>query len=245
MMGRQRVGQVGNLFVYPVKSMRGVEVEELDCYWYGANGDRKYGFTQVGDMTGFPWLTGRELPALLTYAPYFVDASKPLSSAVRVRTPEGGDLALEGEALREELGAQFRGKMALLKLKRGTFDCMPLSLISRATVEALAQGDEVIGDVRRYRPNILLDTVEGFDEDSWAGATLVFGEGEDGAVIQVSYAIKRCVMVNLHPDGGARDARVLKRVARERDSLAGMYAMVSKPGVIRVGDAIYAQFRDE
>ena len=53
-----QVATVTELYLYPVKSMRGIAVEELDVYWYGFNGDRKHSFVRSGNPTGFPWLTG-------------------------------------------------------------------------------------------------------------------------------------------------------------------------------------------
>ncbi len=242
-MSEQIVATVRSLTIYPVKSMRGLAVEELSCYWYGANGDRKAAFTQVGDLSGFPWLTGRELPALLQYTPAFVDPRSPQSSPIRVHTPSGRLLALESDELRHELQEQHGAPLALLKLKRGTFDAMPLSLISTATVRAIAQaapaqGSAQLDDARRYRPNILLELADGFSEDAWPGATLIFGHSEDGAQVQVNYPIKRCVMINLHPDSAHGNPELLKQVARQRDSLAGVYAAVSKPGLIRLGDVV-------
>ena len=125
-MAPNLVGHVRKLFIYPVKSMRGISVSEISCYRYGANGDRKYAFTRAGNMSGFPWLTARELPALLQHEPYFVDAASPIASAIRVKTPDNRDLSLEAPELAGELAAQNEAAVSLLKLKCGTFDCMPL-----------------------------------------------------------------------------------------------------------------------
>lgn len=238
-MSENIVGHVKELFVYPVKSMRGISVPEVECYWYGVNGDRKVAFTRDGNTSGFPWLTGRELPDLLTYEPYFVDPWSPLSSPIRVETPDGRDLPLESPELIRELADGYGGAISLLKLKRGTFDCMPLSLISTQVVNELARASGWLPDARRFRPNVLVDGLDGVTEEAWAGGTITFGEADDAAQIQVNYRTERCVMVNLDPDSAESDPRVLKTVARKSNSLAGVYAAVSRPGTIRVGDALY------
>jgi uncharacterized protein len=238
-MPKTVVGRVRKLFIYPVKSMRGIAVPEISCYWYGANGDRKAAFTRAGDLSGFPWLTARELPDLLTYEPYFVDATSPLTSATHVRTPDGRDLPLESSALSADLARRHGAAIALLKLKRGTFDCMPMSLITTSMLDALRQAAGRTLDVRRFRPNILIEGLDGENEEAWAGSILAFGERDDAARLQVNYPTKRCMMINLDPDSAESDERILKAAAASNEANAGVYAAVSRPGAIRVGDAVY------
>lgn len=235
------VGHVKELFLYPVKSMRGISVPQVTCYWYGVNGDRKVAFTRAGILSGFPWLTGRELPALLKYEPYFVDSQSPNSSPIRVRTPDNRDLPLEGSELAQELSAAYGDAISLLKLKRGTFDCMPLSLITSATLSKLEQAAGRALDVRRFRPNVLVEEIDGVSEEAWAGSVLTFGDRDDAARIQANYPTERCVMINLDPHSAESDPRVLKAVTRKNNALAGIYAAVSRPGTIRVGDAVYLE----
>ena len=129
--------------------------------------------------------------------------------------------------------------MSLLRLKRGTFDCMPLSIITSATIEMAGQAAGRSLDARRFRPNIFIDGVPDMGEATWINSTLIFGEREDAARIQINYPTKRCVMINLDPDNSQSDSRVLKAVAATSRSLAGMYAAVSRPGTIRVSDRVY------
>ena len=83
-MADQLIGWVRELWRYPVKSMKGETLAETGVYWYGFDGDRRYGFVQSDNPTGFPWLTGRQLPEMVCYRPYFVDPSRPHESTVRV-----------------------------------------------------------------------------------------------------------------------------------------------------------------
>ena len=59
-----------------------------------------------GNLSSFPWLTGRDAPAMIRYAPYFVDPADPVDSPIRVRTPAGADLALAAPELARELAEQ-------------------------------------------------------------------------------------------------------------------------------------------
>jgi uncharacterized protein YcbX len=48
----------------------------------------------------------------------------------------------------------------------------------------------------------------------------------------------RCMMVNLDPETGEPDARVLKAVVRLNGNKAGIYGTVVRTGPIRVGDRV-------
>jgi uncharacterized protein YcbX len=48
----------------------------------------------------------------------------------------------------------------------------------------------------------------------------------------------RCMMINLDPDTGEQDARVMKTVVRLNQNNAGVYATVLRTGTIRVGDQV-------
>ena len=54
-------------------------------------------------------------------------------------------------------------------------------------------------DVRRFRPNIVINSLGSvpFEEDEWVGGVLSFGEGLEAAAIGVTLCDERCSMVNL------------------------------------------------
>ncbi len=110
------------------------------------------------------------------------------------------------------------------------FDAFPLLLM---TQQSLATID---ADVRRFRPNFVLDAPTGapFPETDWVGATLRIGEVE----VRVETECPRCVMVTRGFGDLAEDRSVLRRVVRDADQNLGVYATVVRPGVVRVGDAV-------
>ena len=65
------VGKVDSLWRYPVKSMRGEELEEAFLGFSGVYGDRLFAFRSSASPKGFPYLTGREQEELLLYRPRF------------------------------------------------------------------------------------------------------------------------------------------------------------------------------
>jgi uncharacterized protein len=241
-MTKQRVGIVKEINLYPVKSMRGVSIEKADLYWYGLNGDRKYAFIHDDAASGFPWLTARELPQLLQYQPNFVSPESLLNSKIKVETPTLEEVALESPELLQELSSNYDKKISLLKLKRGTFDCMPVSLISSSSLATFEKQFAAPLDVRRFRSNIVVETTGGdFPENNWLGQILVFGERSTSASVTVNYSTKRCIMINLQPETGEADTGVLKLVAEMTRGLAGVYSSPQTLGDIHVGDIVYLQ----
>ena len=52
------VGTVESLWRYPVKSMRGEEMEEMFAGYAGVYGDRLFAFESSANTKGFPFLPG-------------------------------------------------------------------------------------------------------------------------------------------------------------------------------------------
>jgi uncharacterized protein YcbX len=95
-------------------------------------------------------------------------------------------------------------------------------------------------DRRRMRANIVIETdnVDPFLENDWVGATIMFGDGAESPAVSVTSRDERCVMVNLDPDTGRQDARVMKAVVRMNGNCAGVYATVVRTGTIHVGQTV-------
>lgn len=243
-MAAQLVATVARLFRFPVKSMGGEDLEQASLYWHGVEGDRRQVFVKTGDLSTFPWLTARDVPGMLRYSAYLVDPSSPRQSAVRVRTPDGEDLAVEDESLRAALERQYDAPVHLMRTSRGAQDAAGLSVIGLGTLRALGDRIGKPLDIRRFRQNIYLETVDGQPdmEDGWVGRALVFGgRGDrDGAArVRLLRPDHRCMIVNLDPEQAVQDPAVLREIAQSRDNRAGLYGSVEALGRIRVGDPVY------
>jgi hypothetical protein len=236
------LGVVKQLYRYPVKSMRGEALETARVWWQGIEGDRRFAFVCSDDRSHFPWLTGRDVPALIRYTPSFLDPANPDESLVVVRTPEGRDVALESDELRAELMAQHGGPIHLIQLGRGTFDSAALSLISTMTLHALGSVAQRDLDPRRFRPNILVELFDpAHNEDDWIGGTVRFGDRNDSARMRVDRKDQRCMMLNLDPETARQTPEALRAVVATRAGCAGVYGTPERTGTICVGDYVYLE----
>jgi uncharacterized protein YcbX len=236
-----RIGYVRELVRYPVKSMAGTATDSTVLGWHGLAGDRRYAFRRLGDHSGFPWLSAGRLPELVLYQPFGLDQSSGEPLPTHVRTPAGEHVELRGPALEREIAQRHGGGVELMQLKHGTFDEAPVSVLSLATIAAIGRRAGVELDARRFRANILLETLgrEPFEEDGWVPGRLAFGESEPRPTVCVTARDARCAMVNIDPDTGERDERVLKAVVGLNANFAGAYGTVVRTGTIRVGQVVH------
>jgi hypothetical protein len=111
------------------------------------------------------------------------------------------------------------------------FDVFPLHLVTAASLAVLG------ADVRRFRPNVVVETTAGATglvEAGWAGRTLRVGS----AVLRGEIPTVRCVMVTLPQAELGKDPSVLRRIVREADQNLGLYASVAAAGPVAVGDPV-------
>jgi len=164
------------------------------------------------------------------YVPSFVDPSRPDASRTVVRTPSGAELDVIDPALAAELGEGVR----VIKQDRGVFDAMPLSLVSTQSIAALGErvGREL--DPLRFRPNLLIEASEPFEEETWVGSVLRVG----GMAMRVDRQDERCVIVNVDPVTSERDPAVLRTIAKERQACTGVYGSIVTPGRVASGDPV-------
>jgi uncharacterized protein len=232
------LGHISALFRYPIKSMAGVRLDSAKLGWHGIEGDRRLAFRRLADRGAFPWLTASRLPKLLLYRPIGRQDTTGEPLPTHVRTPDGREYGLADEALRKEIATRHRADVELMQLRDGIFDEAAVSVIAWGTMRSIAREVGHDADVRRFRPNVVIDTKDAqpFEEDRWVGKILEFGS--EGAAISVTMRDKRCVMMNLDPDTAEANAEVMKTVIRMNENHAGVYGTVVRTGELRVGQVV-------
>ena len=126
------------------------------------------------------------------------------------------------------------------------FDLSALHLLTTSTLAELTRLlPQGAFDVRRYRPNVLVDSSDaGFTENTWVGKRVMLGPD---AAMQVVLPTMRCIMTTLAQQDLAYDPDLLRTIAAanrlEIDGLgtwacAGVYGDAAAPGTVRVGDTV-------
>src|SRR5690606_12705414 len=95
-------------------------------------------------------------------------------------------------------------------------DAFPLLLVTTGSLRTLAGlAPESAIDVRRFRPNVLVDTgdADGWPELDWIGRRFRLGS----ATVEVYVACPRCVMVTHEVAGLPGDREVLRTIVRDAD----------------------------
>lgn len=273
-MIKQYLGTVTSLFRYPVKSMGGERVTELELGEFGAVGDRSFALREKdGRIT-----TAKRTTSLLEFSAKYlnsgeieitlpdgsrlqanhVDVSQRLSTALK------RDIKLEqrkahqqnyGELDAQTIFADVPIQEALAGKKRqllndadrydlapGTFfDSAHLHLLATGTLAHLKSliGPDVNVDVRRFRPNILIDTVpelNGFIEDDWVDGKILIGETVE---ITEVWPTLRCVMTTVQQNDLPKDIRILHTVVKQHETHLGAFAKTGVAGKVQVGDPVY------
>src|SRR3954465_8730793 len=142
-----QVGRIGAIYRYPVKSMAGELMTSAQLGFHGLDGDRRLAFLRTGVHANFPFLSAGKLPSLITYVP-LRDADDALPT--RVRTPNGEELELNGDALRAEITAAHGAPVELMQLRNGIFDDGALSIITTSAIAAVSREAGVDADPRRF-----------------------------------------------------------------------------------------------
>ncbi len=209
------VMHVAEIWRYPVKSLKGEQLQEAEITPLGIPGDREVAV--VREING-RFLTSRTQPALLGLR----------GSINGVGTTINGLPWDSGEALRL-VNQTAREEVRLVRTPRPeAFDVLPLLIATDGTVAKLGI------DRRRLRPNILIAGVDGLTERDWPGGIIAIGPVRIRAV----KLRERCVMTTFDPDTQVQDKSVLIKIIRDLDGTAALDCSVVEPGKIRVGDEV-------
>ncbi len=161
------------------------------------------------------------------------DVGEPVTATLYGRTRPGrvlgGDLA---EAVSAYAGAPLR--LVLHDHPGLGWDEGPVTLISRASMAAVAPGDDQ-SRARRFRMLVEVDGPTAYTEEAWVGRRVRVGS----AVLAVDAPLGRCLVIDRSPDHGRADWSGLKDLVRVRGDVGlGVIADVVAPGTVRVGDPL-------
>jgi uncharacterized protein YcbX len=221
--------RVTQLWRYPVKSMRG---EVLSSTHFGHGGipfDRRFALiddTPESLRRGMQ-TTARQYPALLGYA------ASVAGGSVVVQLPDGAVMDVTQPDIGAKLAMETGLRFSLADDPSGAHhDAADILVINAASVRQFAEewGHHI--DVRRFRPNVVVDGAAAFEEEAWVGRKLRVG----GAMLDVVSRCGRCAITTVDPETLVTDPSFLKQMAQRHQAYFGVYCAVSEPGDAGLGD---------
>lgn len=248
--------RVEALWVYPVKSCRGYRVDRVEATPRGPRDDRRF---MIVDEAG-RFVTQRRHPILATITTRLdeghLSLAIPGSTCEVDRRPLGegrgvvvwGDevAAVDcGEEVSRWLSDLLHTPARLVWMPEttrrptddrfpvgevGFADGFPYLITSTASLDALNAklSDPVSMD--RFRPNVVISGSEPWEERTWGALSL----GDAG--MRAVKPCVRCVMVTTDQQTGERHPKEpLRTLALDHDSVFGVNAILTRPGVIEVG----------
>src|SRR4051794_10460888 len=221
-------GTVLELWRYPVKSLLGESVAEVEVDERGFAGDRLFAVTDAAGKLGSGKTTRRfrRLDGLFELRAR--GGMEPI-----VTLPDGRELAVGDPQLDAFLSERYDDALSIqTETTVMHHDAAPLHLLTTASLrwlEARLPASEV--DRRRFRPNVLLDVASGERvEQDWIGSRFALGS----AVVEVTDRAERCVMTTNPQDELPHDPAILRTMTELNDACLGVYARVAQPGLVRV-----------
>ncbi|XP_077341919.1 mitochondrial amidoxime reducing component 2-like isoform X2 [Lithobates pipiens] len=228
----RKVGQISQLFLYPVKSCKGIPLQEAECRDYGLKygelSDRVHGNEVLGRDCGDEasrWITNYLKNVQIYRLVQFEDRMKRRNPKKEYPTYTENDQVAYP-------------------------DLSPLLLLSDASLEDLNSKLEHKVSIRNFRPNIVVSGCEPFAEDSWKEIQI----GEHVRLKQVM-PCPRCILTTVDPDTGIINMKEPLETMRsyrlcdtedkkvyKSSPLFGQFVRIQKKGMIKVGDPVYEIF---
>lgn len=203
------VGTLDAVRRYPVKSLRGECLDDVEIGLSGIPGDRASAF-------------------------FVRDGNSRVGKTYRGKEHDRLHLIADTETAR--LAAAQRGVDVELRSGDRFFDDAPVSIVIDRWLEGLSAELGYSVEWERFRPNFFVRAAAGFAATE---KDLIAAELRIGTVrLRVRSPIVRCVTITYHPRGAASDSRILRFLAEQRNAWMGIYCDVLEAGRTRVGDSL-------
>ena len=210
--------KIADIFVYPIKSLRGTAVEEALVCGYGLEHDRRWILVDADSKM----ITQREYPRLATLHPHVENGRLRLAlTRGEVMLPCSGDYWTEEQVTLDVWGDSYVGVLA-----------------SEASLDELNRRSLVPIPMNRFRPNLVISDARPFEEDFWQRVRI------GDTVLRAVKACERCVITTVdQAEGVLKGPEPLKTLAtfrRKGDNVTfGQYFRPETKGVrVRRGEGV-------
>ena len=222
-------GTVLSLHRWPVKSMAGEDVDELELFEHGVVGDREQALYWRGGRR----LTARAAPRMLAWSATYAGAN---GAGPLVTAPDGTRWRWADAGLEEAITADLGKEVKLVRdpaLMQDLDDSVLVTL--RPTLDGLREELEADVDLRRFRTNVHVELdAEPFAELGWEGRRLRIGDAE----LDLLHPCARCAIVTRDPDTQDAWGGLLRHLLRRHEAIFGINARPRGRARVRIGDPV-------
>lgn len=233
-------GTVADLHRWPVKSLRGEDVDAARFDETGMTGDRAYALFDGREKRSGKVLTVRQNAAMLHWGAGYGDAVAPTEPPVLV-SPTGERWSWSDAGLGTALSSAF-GIRAQPRAAPGHQDRGPSVLVTfAASLAALSREIGTAVDLLRFRPNLHVDAdLPAFAETAWQpGTSLTVGEVTLRISAEHTGPCVRCAVPSWDRTGSQRWPKLQSHLIEQHDNRFGVVMDVAQFGVVRRGDAVH------
>jgi uncharacterized protein YcbX len=243
------------LWRYPVKAMLGELLHAVEIGPRGCTGDRRWIAVDADTGERIANKRGPTDPRLRACRAELVDDSDD-ALPLRVTLPDGE--ILQGREIEDALSQLLERRIRLeqadtpamgrIAATGAHHDAAPIHFITTGTLAHLRKVAPTYDwDVRRFRPNLLLDdgpASTAFGEDAFVAGALC---GPSGLKLTVALPTPRCVVPTRAQEGLPANPSILRTLVElhridlgpfGRQGCIGAYAEVAHAGKIRVGETL-------
>ena len=246
---------------YPVKGFPGEQLSSIELtVGQGLPDDRRYAITNgISNTLDGAWLTCRSFFINAVNDGLLKFANESDSDLVTLASPNGmrltwrkGDpqsLAFANRKMAEFIAPllpahdlptpQITERNQLPGMLSGYWDFTDsaVSIMNRASLEAVAGAMGQHLDIRRLRGNLIVDELPAWEEFGWLGKRIRIGR--NGPELEIIRPAQRCPATAVNPETGDRDLKVPDAMNDHfGHAFCGQYAKVVKTGAIRPGDTL-------
>lgn len=258
---------ISDLFIYPIKSTKGINISSSTVLYTGFEFDRSFGVLNINNEI----LTARKNVYLLSISTIIneetlilshpksksleIDLKKENTNSIQISLfkKETMGKLIDNPKLNNWLSNILEEPCKLVQVDTENLrtsdsktinhsiyysDCFPIHLVTTASIKDLNSKLETKITDNRYRPNILISGTKPYEEESWKSITI--GNCE----FEVIMPAERCSLITINPsslniDKHQEPLRTLAKNRRGNKKVNfGMYLIPKKIGVIKKGDSI-------
>lgn len=253
-MAQSARASIAALYRYPVKglspetmptvALTAGEAVPFDRAYAIENGPGRFDPEQPQHLPKINFLMLMRDERLATLTTLFDEASETLTILRDGKQVARGQLSTPlGRKMIEQflaayMSAELRGAPKIVTAEGHTFSDMAAKCVHIVNLESLRELERAAGaslSPLRFRPNIVIDGTNAWDEFNWIGKSVSIGDVR----LRIFERTRRCAATDVDPDSGKRDTAipaVLQRTWGHSDF--GVYAMVERDGAIAVGDTL-------